>query len=224
MTLRGYLNLSDVAAEPRPLTRLRPRSRSRAWSWRRGSGSRASVYGSLVDDQRRRSAVPPRPLGDRGPSADADGGQRARAPLRELACSTIAPGSPRWPVATKPPRRTSTRHGAWWRSAAATSTRSPRAIAAAEMARARGDSRHGAGRGAASPRPRDDHRAGAALRWPLVWLGLRVEAEAPEPAPDSVAALLAMAGELPATTPLELAHRALADGRGREPRSGLGRR
>ena len=31
--------------------------------------------------------------------------------------------------------------------------------------------------------------------WQLVWLGLRVEAEASEPAPEQVAALTALAGE-----------------------------
>jgi DNA-binding NarL/FixJ family response regulator len=47
--------------------------------------------------------------------------------------------------------------------------------------------------------------------WPLVWLGLRVEAEAPEPDPDRVAALRAMARELPATTTPALALRTLAE-------------
>ena len=47
--------------------------------------------------------------------------------------------------------------------------------------------------------------------WQLVWQGLRVEAEASEPAPEQVAALAAMAGALPATTPPTLAYRALAD-------------
>jgi DNA-binding NarL/FixJ family response regulator len=47
--------------------------------------------------------------------------------------------------------------------------------------------------------------------WQLVWLGLRVEAEASEPAPERVAALVAMAGALPATTLPALAYRALAD-------------
>jgi DNA-binding NarL/FixJ family response regulator len=45
--------------------------------------------------------------------------------------------------------------------------------------------------------------------WPLIWLGLRVEAEAEEPAADWLAELKAMASELPATTPPALAMRAL---------------
>jgi ATP/maltotriose-dependent transcriptional regulator MalT len=86
-----------------------------------------------------------------------------------------------------------------------------RTIAAAEMARARGDSRTA----------REDVRQGLShetleqpvprYSWPLIWLGLRVEAEATEPVADRVAALVAMAAELSATTPLELAHRALAE-------------
>jgi DNA-binding NarL/FixJ family response regulator len=85
-----------------------------------------------------------------------------------------------------------------------------RAFAAAEMARARGD--------AASAR-KDllgalEHEAAAPVAryaWQLVWLGLRVEAEASEPAPEQVAALEALSRELSATTPPALAYRALAD-------------
>jgi DNA-binding NarL/FixJ family response regulator len=78
------------------------------------------------------------------------------------------------------------------------------------MARALGDSRLA----------RDEvsralaHEASHAIprySWPLVWLGLRVEAEAPEPAADRVAALRAMAGELPAKTTPALALRSLAE-------------
>jgi ATP/maltotriose-dependent transcriptional regulator MalT len=47
-------------------------------------------------------------------------------------------------------------------------------------------------------------------RWPLVWLGLRVEAEAGEPAAERVAALCALANALPARTPAARAYRALA--------------
>jgi ATP/maltotriose-dependent transcriptional regulator MalT len=84
-----------------------------------------------------------------------------------------------------------------------------RAFAAAEMARARGDT--------ASAR-KDllgalEHEAAAPVAryaWQLVWLGLRVEAEASEPAPEQVAALEALSRELSATTPPALAYRALA--------------
>jgi DNA-binding NarL/FixJ family response regulator len=85
-----------------------------------------------------------------------------------------------------------------------------RAVAVTEMARALGNSRLA----------RDEVRR-ALIRetsetvpryaWPLVWLGLRVEAEAPEPDPDRVAALRAIAGELPATTTPARALRALAE-------------
>jgi pentatricopeptide repeat protein len=46
--------------------------------------------------------------------------------------------------------------------------------------------------------------------WPLVWLGQRVEAEAPEPAEDRIAALDALAGTLAAATPRARGYRALA--------------
>ncbi len=85
-----------------------------------------------------------------------------------------------------------------------------RALAAGEMARALGDSRsareevrRGLANEGTKPVPR--------YAWLLVWLGLRVEAEASEPAPERVAALVAMAGALPATTLPTLAYRALAD-------------
>jgi DNA-binding CsgD family transcriptional regulator/tetratricopeptide (TPR) repeat protein len=82
-----------------------------------------------------------------------------------------------------------------------------RAFAAAEMARgdaagAREDLRGALEHEAAAPIAR--------YAWQLVWLGLRVEAEASEPAPDRVAALEALSRELPATTPPALAYRALA--------------
>ncbi len=50
----------------------------------------------------------------------------------------------------------------------------------------------------------------ARYRWPLVWLGLRVEAEAGEPDRGRVAALRALAGALPGRTPAARAYRALA--------------
>jgi DNA-binding CsgD family transcriptional regulator len=84
-----------------------------------------------------------------------------------------------------------------------------RAFAAAEMARARGD----AAGAREDLRGALEHEAAAPIAryaWQLVWLGLRVEAEASEPAPDRVAALEALSRELPATTPPALAYRALA--------------
>jgi DNA-binding CsgD family transcriptional regulator len=50
----------------------------------------------------------------------------------------------------------------------------------------------------------------ARYSWQLVWLGLRVEAEASEPAPQRVAALEALSRELSAATPPALAYQALA--------------
>jgi DNA-binding NarL/FixJ family response regulator len=47
-------------------------------------------------------------------------------------------------------------------------------------------------------------------RWPLVWLGLRLEAEAAEPAPERVILLRAQLGTLDAPTPTMRAYRALA--------------
>ena len=83
------------------------------------------------------------------------------------------------------------------------------ALAAAEMERALGDAT-----GAREDLRRAlEHEAVATIpryAWQLVWLGLRVEAEASEPAPDRVAALAALSRELPATTPPALAYRALA--------------
>ena len=186
-------------------------------------GLTRSVYGTLVDDQLRRGAVPPRPLGHRGSAADAGGGQRARAPLREPAYSIIAPGSPRWPVATRPPRRTSKRHGAWWRERRGDQYSFARAIAVARWrersataARAREEVRRALAH--------ETHRAGAALR-----LAARLaracgsRPRRPSPRPSRWRRSLAMAGDLPATTPPALAYRALADAevaRG----AGLGRR
>ena len=86
-----------------------------------------------------------------------------------------------------------------------------RAFAAAEIGRALGDTagareevRRALEHEALAPIPR--------FTWQLVWLGLRVEAEASEPAPDRVAALATLSCELSATTPPALAYRALADG------------
>ena len=50
----------------------------------------------------------------------------------------------------------------------------------------------------------------ARYSWQLVWLGLRVEAEASEPAPERVAALEGLSRELAAATPPALAYQALA--------------
>jgi len=47
-------------------------------------------------------------------------------------------------------------------------------------------------------------------RWPLVWLGLRVEAEAGEPDAKRVEALCALANALPVRTPAARAYRAVA--------------
>jgi DNA-binding NarL/FixJ family response regulator/Tfp pilus assembly protein PilF len=47
-------------------------------------------------------------------------------------------------------------------------------------------------------------------RWPLVWLGLRLEADAAEPAPERVILLQAQLGTLDASTPTMRAYRALA--------------
>jgi len=86
-----------------------------------------------------------------------------------------------------------------------------RAVAVAEMARARGDS--AAARDAVRQALTHETTTQPVPRysWPLICLGLRVETEASEPSPDSVATLRAMARELSATTPLEIAQRALAD-------------
>jgi DNA-binding NarL/FixJ family response regulator len=80
-------------------------------------------------------------------------------------------------------------------------------MAAAEMARALGDSqtaRDEVSRALAhdDPLPR--------YAWQLVSLGLRVEAEAAEPAADRIAALTKLADDLAATSPLTIALRALA--------------
>jgi ATP/maltotriose-dependent transcriptional regulator MalT len=85
-----------------------------------------------------------------------------------------------------------------------------RAVASAEMARALGDT--AAARDAVA-RILGHHGPESVPRysWQLVWLGLRVEGEASDPAPDRVAALVDMAGGLSATTPPEIAHRALAE-------------
>jgi ATP/maltotriose-dependent transcriptional regulator MalT len=86
-----------------------------------------------------------------------------------------------------------------------------RAFAAAEIGRALGDSA-----GAREEIHRAlEHEALAPIprfAWQLVWQGLRVEAEASEPAPDRVAALATLSSELSATTAPALAYRALAAG------------
>ena len=83
-----------------------------------------------------------------------------------------------------------------------------RSFAAAEMSRALGDA---AGAREDLRRALDYEVAPIArYSWQLVWLGLRVEAEASEPAPERVAALEALSRELWATTPPALAYRALA--------------
>jgi ATP/maltotriose-dependent transcriptional regulator MalT len=83
-----------------------------------------------------------------------------------------------------------------------------RSFAAAEMSRALGDA---AGAREDLRRALDYEVAPIArYSWQLVWLGLRVEAEASEPAPERVAALEALSRELSATTPPALAYRALA--------------
>lgn len=51
---------------------------------------------------------------------------------------------------------------------------------------------------------------GEGYRWPLIWLALRIEAEAPAAAADRVSALAEAASTLPATTPPARAYRALA--------------
>jgi ATP/maltotriose-dependent transcriptional regulator MalT len=86
-----------------------------------------------------------------------------------------------------------------------------RAFAAAEIGRALGDTagareelRRALEHEALAPIPR--------YAWQLVWQGLRVEAEASEPARDRVAALATLSRELSATTPPALAYRALAEG------------
>jgi DNA-binding CsgD family transcriptional regulator/tetratricopeptide (TPR) repeat protein len=47
-------------------------------------------------------------------------------------------------------------------------------------------------------------------QWPVVWLGLRIEAETDPPDPERVAALRALAGRLPVATPRAQAYSALA--------------
>jgi DNA-binding CsgD family transcriptional regulator len=85
-----------------------------------------------------------------------------------------------------------------------------RAFAAAEIGRALGDSA-GAREDLRRALEHEEVASIARYAWQLVWLGLRVEAEASEPALDRVAALEALSGELPATTTPTLAYRALAD-------------
>jgi DNA-binding CsgD family transcriptional regulator len=83
-----------------------------------------------------------------------------------------------------------------------------RAFAAAELARALGD---GAAAREEIRRVTEDaaFEAIARYRWPLLWLGLRMEADSSNPAADRVTALTAAADALPATTPAGVAYRAL---------------
>jgi DNA-binding CsgD family transcriptional regulator len=77
----------------------------------------------------------------------------------------------------------------------------------AELARVRGDL------GAAREHVRialDVAESMVRYLWPLVWLGLRIEAEAPEPDPERVTALRELAAELPTETPAARAYRELA--------------
>ena len=108
------------------------------------------------------------------------------------------------------PGPTSTPHSACCRRATATSTPSP-ARSPPPRWRGRSATPPAPARRSAEPWSTRRSRRFPAIAWQLVWLGLRVEAEASEPAPDRVAALAALSGELPATTPPALAYRALAD-------------
>ncbi|MGN6867721.1 MAG: helix-turn-helix transcriptional regulator [Solirubrobacteraceae bacterium] len=56
----------------------------------------------------------------------------------------------------------------------------------------------------------DVQPGGEGYRWPLIWLGLRLEAGAPSAAADRVSALAEAAATLPAPTPPTRAYRALA--------------
>jgi DNA-binding CsgD family transcriptional regulator len=85
----------------------------------------------------------------------------------------------------------------------------PRDFARVELARARGEAvvarellRATLERDAVDPVPR--------FRWPLLWLGLRTEAELAEPDAGRIAELTAIADALPAVTPPTIAQRALA--------------
>jgi len=81
--------------------------------------------------------------------------------------------------------------------------------AAAEILRARGDFAAARARVAEKLDP-DAHDLMERYRWPLAWLGLRIEAEAAEPDADRVAALSARCETLQAMTPPQRAYRALA--------------
>jgi DNA-binding CsgD family transcriptional regulator len=84
-----------------------------------------------------------------------------------------------------------------------------RDFALVEIARARGEL--GAARELLSEALADDGCDPIPrYRWPLLWLGLRLEADLEEPDADRVAALTAMADALPTRTPPTLAQRALA--------------
>ena len=83
------------------------------------------------------------------------------------------------------------------------------ALTRTELARARGDI-EAARQAAVYPRAIDLHAGGEGPRWPLIWLALRIEAEAATPAADRVSALAEAAARLPAPTPAARAYRALA--------------
>jgi DNA-binding NarL/FixJ family response regulator len=83
-------------------------------------------------------------------------------------------------------------------------------FARAELARARGDL--DAAREIVVDELADSGWEIPRYRWPLVWLGLRVEAEATQPAPERVTLLQAQLGTLDASTPTMRAYRALAVG------------
>jgi DNA-binding NarL/FixJ family response regulator len=83
-----------------------------------------------------------------------------------------------------------------------------RDFALVEIARARGEI--GAARELLSEALADDGTEPIPrYRWPLLWLGLRLEADLDQPDADRVTALTAMSDELPARTPPTIAQRAL---------------
>ena len=211
LALRGHLNLSDAL-------QTLGRSRESAEVAERGVelaarvGLTRSVYGVLVDDQPtpRRSST----------SATGTTAHRllTRAMDNELASpyasvildhrARIAALAGRYDDARADidtaHRLLPARHGGQYSFA--------RAFAAAEMGGPSATPPAPARR-SAEPWSTRRSRRFPAYAWQLVWLGLRVEAEASEPAPDRVAALAALSRELPATTPPALAYRALADAR-----------
>ncbi|HKO27548.1 MAG TPA: AAA family ATPase [Solirubrobacteraceae bacterium] len=83
------------------------------------------------------------------------------------------------------------------------------ALTRAELARAQGDIDR-ARKAVGEALDRDVQPGGEGNRWPLIWLALRLEAEAPSAAADRVAVLTESAAALPASTPPARAYRALA--------------